>query len=1430
MNELIQYLKDHFIPFLHISDRVVEIGVETYELSFPNESNSFFDRDFHWDTAYTECDNYIYFFGGVWYWLKKGDENDVKLNKVLYLSEPGIEEDFRESAFLGVHGNMQLLDGMHSYDEWCNKAKWLGITILGICEKGHLSGAFKFQEACQKYEIKPVFGMEVPVLDEERDIRFTIKVYARDEDGWRILLELNRLCNVVHKEYCTLNEFVLLAKSESYKEHTFTVADPKTVECQYLLDYVLGKDEMYVQFDTVEYEQDDRDKWYLENLKMFYSRKCRFIAICDAYYLEPEYAYIREKINSILKITNYKSSNQYFKNFQEYFFEMQALFGNDNPMFDLWDDAIENLHYVSENCNFAIDSKSRHLPWYIMTEEEKKRWRTNDEMFVDLIYEGLENHPELIEEYGEEAVFARIDEEIDVIRFGGVVDYFLILRDIVNWARSQNILVGPGRGSAAGSLVVYLLGLTKVNPLKYGLFFSRFLNKGRIQKSLPDIDTDFPTNRRQEVKRYMEERFGTKQVCAVGTYTTLQLKAAINDMGDKYGVAIPERKRISKMLGEEKEKTVEDLFRTALKKAEFRAFMRKNTEMFNDLFVILGAPKARSIHACAEMIFPQDRTMFEWSPLRLESDTNQMVCEWEGGELDHAGFLKEDILGLNQLDKIHDILELIKQNTGITIDPYKDIPLNEPEVMKYFGNGWNGDVFQFTAKGMNGYAQIMKPNSVEELSACTALYRPGPLENGFHFSYVKRKSGDEEVEYYTGTESFLKDTQGLLLYQENCMSAFIELAGFTSVEADSARRAIGKKIISELESLRSKFVDGYVNKWGVTPQYADLFFDMILKFAGYGFNKCISGREEFYRFSLTKGQFRPTIGEMYRIANDSEFARNSGHLSLHRKYCNPRFGFGSSWTLCDDGKIRKSKIKNISYAGNRQTYKITLSNGKTVSATANHKFPTQRGLVELGNLIENEDCLYYNKGYKQSSWDFVYTDKVDLSNRKVQGSRYKYEHNSEKGKMGFQEKDTSYTRFQKYVKETRPKITECQICGKPHKRLEVHHLDGDHGNSEMYNLAFVCPSCHKKAHYQEYNRVKVGEKGLESELVKIVSIKPDRIEPVYDVEIDHPEHNYVTGNGIVTSNSHAVSYSIISYICQWLKVHYPMEFWSVTFTWAKMDEYPLYINEIEKTGNIGIKTVNINHSRSHIVSDKETNSMYWSLNSVKQIGEQALNQLNEERDKNGEYFSLEEFLDRHNFKNSKVTKSAIENLIYCGAFDELEHVEHPSERYFLLDIYRTKCKVKVDKSKDKLSLGYDKGKHEEDWWWMLMQRNLCGFGEFDHETLSLHLDKCTPYFSPSKLQEYNGYGYSDVKVGGYVMEVEEKKTKNGFMGFIKLDCNYNFVHVVVGCELYEEMSEYFKNSKDCLLYLTGYPTYSKFDDCNIIQTTRRSQFVRLKLD
>lgn len=476
MNELIQYLKNHFIPFEQVSDTVLRIGSETYELARPNESNSYFDRDFHWDTTYTEYDNYIYSFGGVWYWLKKGNENDVKLNKVLYMAEPAIEEDFREPYFLGVHGNMQLLDGMHSYDEWCKKAKWLGITTLGICEKGHLSGIFKFQEACQKYGIKPILGMEVPVLDEDRDIRFTVKVYARNEQGWRTILEINRLCNVVHSEFCTLKEFLLLSQSPSYKDHVFTVADPKTVECAYLFDYVFDHDDVYVQFDTVEYEQENRDKWYLDNLKMFYSKGCRFIAIYDAYYLEPEYSFIREKINSILKITNYKSSNQHFKNFQEYFFEVQKLFGSDDPMFDLWDSMIENLHYVAENCDFAVDSKARHLPWYIMTEEERKRWRTNDEMFVDLIYEGLENHPEIIEEYGEEAVFARIDEEIDVIRFGGVVDYFLILRDIVNWARANDILVGPGRGCFLPNSKVLMKDGTEKNieDIKIGDYVSNF--------------------------------------------------------------------------------------------------------------------------------------------------------------------------------------------------------------------------------------------------------------------------------------------------------------------------------------------------------------------------------------------------------------------------------------------------------------------------------------------------------------------------------------------------------------------------------------------------------------------------------------------------------------------------------------------------------------------------------------------------------------------------------------------------------------------------------------------------------------------------------------------------------------------------------------------------------------------------------------------
>lgn len=239
---------------------------------------------------------------------------------------------------------------------------------------------------------------------------------------------------------------------------------------------------------------------------------------------------------------------------------------------DSFMDAVENLVDICAECNYTFETNQRHLPRYIMTEEERKLYSSNKEMFEELVFKGLEEHIDLLDKYGEDVIGERIDREIDVIEYGEVEDYFLVLRDIVNWCRDNNILLGAGRGSAAGSLVTYLLGITKVDPMRYGLLFERFLNKGRIKVSLPDIDTDFPGEARPRVKEYMEQRFGIDQVCSVGTYGTLQLKAAIQDFARLEKIPIPLVRRICKILETEKVKTIEDFLRQLVNMKKSRNF------------------------------------------------------------------------------------------------------------------------------------------------------------------------------------------------------------------------------------------------------------------------------------------------------------------------------------------------------------------------------------------------------------------------------------------------------------------------------------------------------------------------------------------------------------------------------------------------------------------------------------------------------------------------------------------------------------------------------------------------------------------------------------------------------------------------------------------------------------------------------------------
>lgn len=467
------------MSFKALRNFVVEISGQTFELFEPfkweeGDNGIFFDDSFQWVGDRTECDNYVFRFGDVWYFLKKGDENKVKLNRLQYLGEVDLfDESLRIDTYIGVHGNFELMNGLHSYTDWVEKARFMGVKVLGICEKNTLASAFKFQNACLNKDIRPIFGMEVTIYNETKDVRYSVKLIVKNKEGWDNLLKINKILNVDEKGFISEKELT------EFRGGNFVLLDPKTCTFENLPIFMRKWKDIYFQLDTVEYKKNDRDKTYLDNLKKFVG-VYKPVAVCDSYYLEKRYAPIREKLNRLSKVVNYESDNQYMKNYQEYYMELSKLIPDEDKFFELFEEALVNLNYISVNCNFLLETQKRHAPEYIMTEEEKEKYGSNVEMFESLVFEGLEEHPEILERYSEEKLSERLNTEISIIEEGDVVDYFLMLRDIIRWGRNNDILVGLGRGSSAGSLVSYLLGIVNVNPLEYELLFSRFLTKGRL--------------------------------------------------------------------------------------------------------------------------------------------------------------------------------------------------------------------------------------------------------------------------------------------------------------------------------------------------------------------------------------------------------------------------------------------------------------------------------------------------------------------------------------------------------------------------------------------------------------------------------------------------------------------------------------------------------------------------------------------------------------------------------------------------------------------------------------------------------------------------------------------------------------------------------------------------------------------------------------
>lgn len=881
-DSLRRWAEDNYLAIEEKRDDELNIiaieGVGDFLYLHPDDSGKIIDERFsfavtaaEFDALYDGVVKYILFeFGGKFYYsnIKK---DHLRLDKTVvfrpefrdfkYLGTSTAEE-LVPFVHLGVHSEYEFLNGSSNCEEWVAKAKFNRMTALGICDRNTLAGTLAFQTACLGKGLKPIIGETVTVAcnyDPAADVQetFSLKLYAMNTQGWRNLLLVNKAINVDYQGFIPAEELYKLGRGlvcviPPDSELNYFKGDVE--RCKRLLTaYHAAFDCVYYQIDTVEYASETLFRDHLESIDTYICR-CRKIklyrqtpplVINDSYYLDAEEAPLKSLLNKVAGVVNAESATQYFKNSKETILAYEEWMDVAAPLYEKIIDGMANSTTLTESIDFKIPTGIRHLPKY-----EFVKTTVEDAFFEKLeagVQERLVGKVDNLDQY-----LAELEKECAIIVPNGLCDYFMILWDIMNWCREQGIMTGSGRGSVCGSLIAYCLYITDVDPLKYNLLFERFLNETRVSgeraksaDSLPDVDVDFPVAFRDTVKEYMARRYGVDHVCSVGTYTRMKLKTCLKDFGKVMGVPFAVMNKLTKDIDDQIEYTWGDLFNYAATSRELFRFVQDHPELVHMTKYALTQCKTGSVHPSAVIIVPRKDEdgnpidLYGWMPMKRMGGV--LVSEWEGKYIDKSGFLKEDILGLNQLDKFSSILKLIAKNRKEQID-VNTIPFNDEEVFRYFQRGWCEDVFQFGAMGLMNYCREAKPHSLDDLIAMTALFRPGPMDVKAHETFVEIKNGARKPKFDPGMEEITRDTYSLYTYQEQIMKAAI-VGGLSPVESDLLRTAIKKKNMDLIESFHDKFRAGYatlLRERGLTEKpeaRADEVWSKLLAFSGYGFNK-----------------------------------------------------------------------------------------------------------------------------------------------------------------------------------------------------------------------------------------------------------------------------------------------------------------------------------------------------------------------------------------------------------------------------------------------------------------------------------------------------------------------------------------------------------------------------------------------------------------
>ncbi len=748
----------------------------------------------------------------------------------------------KHADFVHLHNHSQfsLLDGACRIDQMVRRAAEYNMPALALTDHGNLFGAVDFYTTCRAAGIIPIIGCEMYVAPESRkhkerisgkpDSGYHLLVLAKNLAGYRNLLKLSSNAYLEGFYHRPRIDFELL---EEYHDGLIVTSacakgelawhlgreNPEAAE-QAARKYLelFGPDHFYVEIQDHGLESEDTIRPQLIDL----ARKLNIglVGTNDCHYLHREHAEAHDALLCIQtgkKIDDtdrmrYGTDQLYFKSPEE----MTELFA-DVP------EAIENTIKIAESCRLELNWGDYLLPSYPLPEG----FDDPGEYLADLARNGLHDRYESISSEVDE----RLNYELQVINNMGFPGYFLITKDFIDYARSCKIPVGPGRGSAAGSLVSYALGITNVDPLAYGLLFERFLNPERI--SMPDIDIDFSDRGRDEIIKYVIEKYSSESVCQIITFGTMAARGVVRDVGRVLGISYAEVDRIAKMIPFELDMTLEK----ALKRKPELKELAESEEHVGKLISISknleGLTRHASTHAAGVVIAPG--RLDDYVPL-FKSNKDEITTQFDMNSVEKIGLLKMDFLGLRTLTVIDDTITLIRENRGRELDP-DEFPFDDQPTYESFASAETVGVFQFESSGMRDYLRKLHPERLSDLIAMNALYRPGPLDANMIDTYIDRKHGREEVTYpHPKLEPVLKETYGVIVFQDQVMKVAAELAGFSLAKADILRKAMGKKKVEIMAKMADEFVEGcQANE--IPAEDAREIFEFMATFARYGFNK-----------------------------------------------------------------------------------------------------------------------------------------------------------------------------------------------------------------------------------------------------------------------------------------------------------------------------------------------------------------------------------------------------------------------------------------------------------------------------------------------------------------------------------------------------------------------------------------------------------------